>query len=195
MYHACLENRLSRAQKPFVAGGELGRPCSLGGSRFTLNLDLGSSLPAQASNHQSTLLIIGSYLFERLTRIHPFEFHFCAVLSSRLLIQTHPRHHHGRVRFPTQQQSTGYADDRLHRLNAAEQRELNSRMEKKQMKEFMTMYSRLVQRCFDDWSVNLTASELHPNEFVQRQRLHYKVSDLEGGGVSCPVSFKHKLAN
>jgi hypothetical protein len=63
------------------------------------------------------------------------------------------------------------------------------------MKEFMTMYSRLVQRCFDDWSVNPTAGELHPDEFVQRQRFHYKVSDLERGGVSCPVSFKHKLAN
>ncbi|OCK80477.1 hypothetical protein K432DRAFT_42788 [Lepidopterella palustris CBS 459.81] len=35
-------------------------------------------------------------------------------------------------------------------LNAQEQRELQNRMEKKQMKEFMNMYSNLVQRCFDD---------------------------------------------
>ncbi|KAG0161426.1 hypothetical protein PDIDSM_8960 [Penicillium digitatum] len=35
-------------------------------------------------------------------------------------------------------------------LNASEQREFASRMERKQMKEFMTMYSKMVQRCFDD---------------------------------------------
>ncbi|KAF2733610.1 hypothetical protein EJ04DRAFT_535387 [Polyplosphaeria fusca] len=35
-------------------------------------------------------------------------------------------------------------------LTPSEQRELQTRMEKKQMKEFMNMYSNLVQRCFDD---------------------------------------------
>ncbi|KAF2197283.1 hypothetical protein GQ43DRAFT_444392 [Delitschia confertaspora ATCC 74209] len=35
-------------------------------------------------------------------------------------------------------------------LTAGEQRELQSRMEKKQMKEFMNMYSNLVQKCFND---------------------------------------------
>ncbi|KAF2276324.1 uncharacterized protein EI97DRAFT_433161 [Westerdykella ornata] len=35
-------------------------------------------------------------------------------------------------------------------LTPNEQRELQNRMEKKQMKEFMNMYSNLVQRCFDD---------------------------------------------
>ncbi|KAH8722435.1 Tim10/DDP family zinc finger-domain-containing protein [Phaeosphaeriaceae sp. PMI808] len=34
-------------------------------------------------------------------------------------------------------------------LTASEQRELQTRMEKKQMKEFMNMYSNLVQNCFD----------------------------------------------
>jgi import inner membrane translocase subunit TIM9 len=34
-------------------------------------------------------------------------------------------------------------------LTASEQRELQTRMEKKQMKEFMNMYSNLVQQCFD----------------------------------------------
>lgn len=63
------------------------------------------------------------------------------------------------------------------------------------MKEFMTMYSRLVQRCFDDWSVNSTAHEFHPDEFMQRQRLHDKVFDIEGGGVSCPITSIKKLAS
>ncbi|KAJ4356624.1 protein transporter tim9 [Didymosphaeria variabile] len=35
-------------------------------------------------------------------------------------------------------------------LSSAEQRELQNRMEKKQMKEFMNMYSNLVQQCFDN---------------------------------------------
>ncbi|MCJ1365525.1 protein transporter tim9 [Acarospora aff. strigata] len=49
-------------------------------------------------------------------------------------------------------------------LNAAEQRELQTRMEKKQMKEFMTMYSRLVQRCFDDCVNDFTTKSLHTKE-------------------------------
>ncbi|PSN66552.1 hypothetical protein BS50DRAFT_601395 [Corynespora cassiicola Philippines] len=35
-------------------------------------------------------------------------------------------------------------------LTQSEQRELQNRMEKKQMKEFMNMYSNLVQTCFND---------------------------------------------
>ena len=84
--------------------------------------------------------------------------------------------------------STG-ADDNS--LNAAEQRELNSRMEKKQMKEFMTvyfilepyqilfiapssnlcfltlytqMYSTLVQRCFDHCVNDFTTKSLVSRE-------------------------------
>jgi len=49
-------------------------------------------------------------------------------------------------------------------LNQAEQRELNTRMEKKQMKEFMTMYSRLVQRCFDDCVNDFTTKSLISRE-------------------------------
>ncbi|MCJ1272403.1 protein transporter tim9 [Puttea exsequens] len=49
-------------------------------------------------------------------------------------------------------------------LNASEQRELQGRMEKKQMKEFMTMYSRLVQRCFDDCVNDFTTKSLHSKE-------------------------------
>lgn len=71
-------------------------------------------------------------------------------------------------------------------LNASEQRELQSRMERKQMKEFMTvgltactevlpngdtdvrpcrqMYSKLVQRCFDDCVNDFTTKSLHSAE-------------------------------
>uniref|UniRef100_A0A093VKK9 Mitochondrial import inner membrane translocase subunit n=1 Tax=Talaromyces marneffei PM1 TaxID=1077442 RepID=A0A093VKK9_TALMA len=45
-------------------------------------------------------------------------------------------------------------------LNASEQRELAARMERKQMKEFMQMYSRLVQRCFDDCVNDFTTKSL-----------------------------------
>ncbi|CDM27171.1 hypothetical protein DTO013E5_4344 [Penicillium roqueforti] len=45
-------------------------------------------------------------------------------------------------------------------LNAAEQREFASRMERKQMKEFMTMYSKMVQRCFDDCVNDFTTKSL-----------------------------------
>ncbi|KAL9117929.1 MAG: hypothetical protein Q9187_005530 [Circinaria calcarea] len=49
-------------------------------------------------------------------------------------------------------------------LNAQEQRELTTRMEKKQMKEFMNMYSNLVQRCFDDCVNDFTTKSLHARE-------------------------------
>ncbi|EON69717.1 mitochondrial import inner membrane translocase subunit tim9 [Coniosporium apollinis CBS 100218] len=49
-------------------------------------------------------------------------------------------------------------------LNASEQRELQSRMEKKQMKEFMTMYSNLVQKCFDDCINDFTTKSLGSRE-------------------------------
>jgi len=49
-------------------------------------------------------------------------------------------------------------------LTASEQRELQNRMEKKQMKEFMTMYSRLVQRCFDDCVNDFTTKSLVSRE-------------------------------
>ncbi|KAF2838211.1 mitochondrial import inner membrane translocase subunit tim9 [Patellaria atrata CBS 101060] len=49
-------------------------------------------------------------------------------------------------------------------LNAQEQRELQSRMEKKQMKEFMTMYSNMVQHCFDDCINDFTSKTLGSRE-------------------------------
>ncbi|KAI9823774.1 MAG: protein transporter tim9 [Thelocarpon impressellum] len=49
-------------------------------------------------------------------------------------------------------------------LNAAEQRELQNRIEKRQMKEFMGMYGRLVQRCFDDCVDDFTTKSLHAKE-------------------------------
>ncbi|KAI9673344.1 MAG: protein transporter tim9 [Trizodia sp. TS-e1964] len=49
-------------------------------------------------------------------------------------------------------------------LNATEQREFQTRMEKKQMKEFMTMYSKLVQRCFDDCVNDFTTKSLLSKE-------------------------------
>lgn len=87
----------------------------------------------------------------------------------------------------------GYVDDGimdpqrnstdLHRLNASEQKELASRMERKQLKEFMTvssitsflfiqgqslidvkMYSKLVQRCFDDCVNDFTTKSLVSRE-------------------------------
>ncbi|KAJ5121746.1 mitochondrial import inner membrane translocase subunit tim9 [Penicillium atrosanguineum] len=45
-------------------------------------------------------------------------------------------------------------------LSASEQREFASRMERKQMKEFMTMYSKMVQRCFDDCVNDFTTKSL-----------------------------------
>ncbi|KAG8526771.1 protein transporter tim9 [Bacidia gigantensis] len=49
-------------------------------------------------------------------------------------------------------------------LNASEQRELEGRMEKKQMKDMMTMYSRLVQRCFDDCVNDFTTKSVTSKE-------------------------------
>ncbi|KAL4884234.1 mitochondrial import inner membrane translocase subunit tim9 [Aspergillus karnatakaensis] len=48
----------------------------------------------------------------------------------------------------------------MERLNAAEQRQLAARMENRQMKEFMAMYSKLVQRCFDDCVNDFTTKSL-----------------------------------
>ncbi|OQD73081.1 hypothetical protein PENDEC_c017G05021 [Penicillium decumbens] len=45
-------------------------------------------------------------------------------------------------------------------LSPSEQREFASRMERKQMKEFMTMYSKMVQRCFDDCVNDFTTKSL-----------------------------------
>ncbi|KAL4894448.1 Tim10/DDP family zinc finger protein [Aspergillus ambiguus] len=50
------------------------------------------------------------------------------------------------------------------RLNASEQREFAARMERKQLKEFMTMYSKLVQRCFDDCVNDFTTKSLISRE-------------------------------
>ncbi|KAL9091656.1 MAG: hypothetical protein Q9165_004732 [Trypethelium subeluteriae] len=49
-------------------------------------------------------------------------------------------------------------------LSAQEQRELQSRLERKQMKDFMGVYSRLVQRCFDDCVNDFTSKSLLPKE-------------------------------
>ncbi|KAL8949604.1 MAG: hypothetical protein Q9222_004303 [Ikaeria aurantiellina] len=58
-------------------------------------------------------------------------------------------------------------------LNQAEQQELQSRMEKKQIKEFMTiplmlelhqLYSKMVQTCFDACVNDFTSKALHTRE-------------------------------
>ncbi|KAK7514281.1 Tim10/DDP family zinc finger protein [Phyllosticta citricarpa] len=49
-------------------------------------------------------------------------------------------------------------------LTGAEQRELQNRMERKQMKEFMNMYSNLVQRCFDDCINDFSSKSLGSRE-------------------------------
>ncbi|KAL8892987.1 MAG: hypothetical protein Q9180_002688 [Flavoplaca navasiana] len=49
-------------------------------------------------------------------------------------------------------------------LNSNEQRELQTRMERKQIKDFMTMYSRLVQNCFDSCINDFTSKTLASRE-------------------------------
>ncbi|KAG2162475.1 hypothetical protein D6C84_00787 [Aureobasidium pullulans] len=49
-------------------------------------------------------------------------------------------------------------------LNANEQRELAMRMEKKQMSQFMNMYSNLVQRCFEHCVDDFTSAKLSSKE-------------------------------
>jgi len=49
-------------------------------------------------------------------------------------------------------------------LTQAEQRELNTRMEAKQLKEFMKTYSNLVQRCFDDCVNDFTTKSMISRE-------------------------------
>ncbi|KAI6827932.1 hypothetical protein KC333_g3701 [Hortaea werneckii] len=45
-------------------------------------------------------------------------------------------------------------------LTPTEQRELQGRMERKQMKDFMNMYSNLVQRCFTDCVTDFSSKSL-----------------------------------
>ncbi|KFY23246.1 hypothetical protein V493_05982 [Pseudogymnoascus sp. VKM F-4281 (FW-2241)] len=49
-------------------------------------------------------------------------------------------------------------------LNASEQREFQARMERKQMKEFMNMFSGLVDRCFDSCIDDFTTKSLITRE-------------------------------
>ncbi|KAA8907524.1 Tim10/DDP family zinc finger protein [Sphaerosporella brunnea] len=49
-------------------------------------------------------------------------------------------------------------------LNANEQREFAAIMERRQMKDFMTMYSNLVQRCFDDCINDFTSKAVSSKE-------------------------------
>ncbi|KAF2154045.1 hypothetical protein K461DRAFT_292724 [Myriangium duriaei CBS 260.36] len=49
-------------------------------------------------------------------------------------------------------------------LTAAEQKELNARLEKKQMTQFMNMYSNLVQRCFENCVDDFTSKSLSSKE-------------------------------
>ncbi|KAE9366093.1 hypothetical protein N431DRAFT_430256 [Stipitochalara longipes BDJ] len=49
-------------------------------------------------------------------------------------------------------------------LTAAEQREFESRMQKKQMKEFMGMFSHLVSHCFDACVDDFTTKSLIQRE-------------------------------
>ncbi|KAI5854009.1 Tim10/DDP family zinc finger protein [Tricharina praecox] len=49
-------------------------------------------------------------------------------------------------------------------LNANEQREFQQLVERRQMKDFMTMYSNLVQRCFDDCINDFTSKAVSTKE-------------------------------
>ncbi|EXJ83181.1 mitochondrial import inner membrane translocase subunit tim9 [Capronia coronata CBS 617.96] len=49
-------------------------------------------------------------------------------------------------------------------LTPAEQRELGSRLERRQMTEFMTTFSGLVQTCFDDCVNDFTSKATTPRE-------------------------------
>nr|POF11628.1 mitochondrial import inner membrane translocase subunit tim9 [Quercus suber] len=49
-------------------------------------------------------------------------------------------------------------------LTMAEQRDLQGRMERKQMKDFMNMYSNLVQRCFNDCVTDFSSKSLQSKE-------------------------------
>ncbi|EWC46606.1 mitochondrial import inner membrane translocase subunit tim9 [Drechslerella stenobrocha 248] len=49
-------------------------------------------------------------------------------------------------------------------LTANEQRDFQAVVEKRQMKEFMTMYSNLVQRCFDDCINDFTSKTITNKE-------------------------------
>ncbi|CAK4030577.1 Mitochondrial import inner membrane translocase subunit tim9 [Lecanosticta acicola] len=49
-------------------------------------------------------------------------------------------------------------------LTQQEQRELQSRVERKQMKDFMNLYSNLVQRCFNDCVNDFTSKSLASKE-------------------------------
>lgn len=57
-----------------------------------------------------------------------------------------------------------YLTRKMEALNAKEQAELQSIMEKKQIKDFMTMYSKLVQNCFDACVNDFTSKTLHSRE-------------------------------
>ncbi|KAK6514227.1 protein transporter tim9 [Arthrobotrys conoides] len=49
-------------------------------------------------------------------------------------------------------------------LTPSEQREFQSVVERRQMREFMTMYSNLVQRCFDDCVTDFTSKTMNNKE-------------------------------
>ncbi|KAL2403334.1 hypothetical protein ABEF95_000547 [Exophiala dermatitidis] len=49
-------------------------------------------------------------------------------------------------------------------LNMSEQRELQSRLERRQMGEFMATFSGLVQQCFDDCVNDFTSKATTPRE-------------------------------
>ncbi|KAF8251093.1 hypothetical protein K440DRAFT_505531, partial [Wilcoxina mikolae CBS 423.85] len=49
-------------------------------------------------------------------------------------------------------------------LSASEQREFQNIVERRQMKDFMTMYSNLVQRCFDDCINDFTSKAVSTKE-------------------------------
>ncbi|KAH0611116.1 uncharacterized protein LAJ45_08355 [Morchella importuna] len=49
-------------------------------------------------------------------------------------------------------------------LSASEQREFQNVIERRQMKDFMQMYSKLVQRCFDDCVNDFTSKAVSSKE-------------------------------
>ncbi|KAI5793071.1 Tim10/DDP family zinc finger protein [Geopyxis carbonaria] len=52
------------------------------------------------------------------------------------------------------------------RLSASEQREFQNVVERRQMKDFMQMYSNLVQKCFDDCINDFTSKAVSSKEEV-----------------------------
>ncbi|KAI8997462.1 hypothetical protein BDB01DRAFT_771224 [Pilobolus umbonatus] len=69
------------------------------------------------------------------------------------------------------------------RFNQAEQAQITAMIEHKQMKDFMRLYSNLVQRCFDDCATDFTTKSLTGKEVNNENRVSIdKLVLIEGIG-------------